>query len=124
MSDPILPNLAEIQALEVELQRGAARKSYARLNALLQADFLEFGSSGRRYTKSEILNMLPLEESPADVWSENFELQMLGPGVALLTYLSAHASPDGTRERNTLRSSIWQWTEHGWQIRFHQGTPT
>lgn len=124
MTDSIIPKLLELQSLEVELHRSAARRSYGRLNALLHPDFLEFGRSGRRYSKAEILNLLPLEEIPTNIWSDNFELQALSPEVALLTYLSARTLPDGTHEMHTLRTSIWQRTEQGWQILFHQGTPT
>jgi hypothetical protein len=31
---------------------------------------------------------------------------------------------DGSRHRHTLRSSLWQRSSRGWQLRFHQGTPT
>jgi hypothetical protein len=59
-----------------------------------------------------------------DVHSSDFDLVVLGEGVALLTYLSAHMNVSGNLHRHTLRSSIWVRTAAGWQIRFHQGTPT
>ena len=31
---------------------------------------------------------------------------------------------DGDLFRHTFRSSLWQRMQHGWQLRFHQGTPT
>jgi len=123
MTDSIAPTLTELQSLEVELHRPAARKSRERLNALLHADYLEFGRSGRRYTKTEILDRLPLKDATTNVWADNFELRTLAPGIALLTYLSSHVLPDGVHERHTLRTSIWQLAEQGWQMRFHQGTP-
>ena len=42
----------------------------------------------------------------------------------MLTYVSSHVLPDGIHDQHTLRRSIWQLSEQGWQMRFHQGTPT
>jgi hypothetical protein len=33
------------------------------------------------------------------------------------------AADDGALERHTLRTSLWQSTGQGWQLRFHQGSP-
>src|SRR3954453_16811424 len=49
---------------------------------------------------------------------------VLADGIALLTYATANEDVDGNRSRHTLRSSVWVRTASGWQIRFHQGTPT
>jgi len=57
------------------------------------------------------------------VQARDFELAEIGPGVALLTYRSAHAGPVGELCRETLRSSVWVETASGWRMRFHQGTP-
>lgn len=122
MPSTATPALLALQSLEVELHQSAARASAPRLHALLHADYLEFGRSGRQYTKAQILRRLPQESAPKDMRSENFELKVLSPGVALLTYLSWTVTPDGVCERHTLRSSIWQQSEQGWQMRFHQGT--
>jgi hypothetical protein len=124
MSDSTSHHLTELQALEVELHKPAARGNHARLNTVLHADYLEFGRSGQCYTKAEVLDVFPLETNPANIWADNFELRMLGAETALLTYLSWQVLSDGTHERHTLRTSIWQLTEQGWQMRFHQGTPT
>ena len=123
--------LEELRNLETELHTMETRRNTQRMEVLLHPDFVEFGRSGRRYTRADILN----EFWPASVRgvepsenfavrSENFALAVLAEGIALLTYVSAHEDPDGKRSRHTLRSSVWVWTETGWQMRFHQGTPT
>jgi hypothetical protein len=56
--------------------------------------------------------------------SQDFEHEQLAAGLALLTYRSAHVKAGGAIERHTLRASLWELTEIGWQLRFHQGTPT
>ncbi|HET6369798.1 MAG TPA: DUF4440 domain-containing protein, partial [Nitrospiria bacterium] len=59
-----------------------------------------------------------------EVWSQDFQVEPLSQEAALLTYRSAHVNNEGELERHTNRASLWQLTEHGWQMFFHQGTPT
>lgn len=49
----------------------------------------------------------------------------ISEGAVLLTYKSFQRDVQGCAVRCTERSSIWLLTEKaGWQMRFHQGTPT
>jgi hypothetical protein len=116
--------LAVLRALELELHQPKTRHDGARLGALLHDDFSEFGYSGNAYSRVDILARLPLEAVSAVVAADRFELARLGSNLALLTYRSAHILPDGRHERHSLRSSIWEYTDSAWQMRFHQGTPT
>lgn len=120
-SDALLQQLRE---LELTLQRLDVRRDRARLDALLHDGFVEFGRSGERYDKADILEHLPQETAPMVMWSQNFEVTELVDGVALLTYRSASVNEDGGLYRHSLRSSLWLRTERGWQMRFHQGTAT
>ena len=113
-----------LRALEVELHKPAARGDAARLNALLHDGFRELGRSGVLYTKADILSLLPAEAQHAVVVADRFEVRRLGEVVALLTYRSAHLLADGTLDRFTLRASVWECSTPGWQMSFHQGTPT
>jgi glyoxylase I family protein len=84
---------------------------------LLTDDFLEFGQSGRVWTRETIAPLLG--SSPdgsagaAAPELEAFEVTRLGEGVALVTY----------RAHGTNRSSIWVRRDGRWRMRFHQGTP-
>ena len=116
--------LALLQAFEVELHQPAVRSDAARLDALLHEDFREFGRSGADYTRERILLHLLAASARATVVADRFEVRRLADAVALLTYRSAHRLADGTLDRFTLRSSIWLHSPGGWQMSFHQGTPT
>jgi hypothetical protein len=95
------------------------RKS-KQLLALVADDFLEFGTSGRVYTKADLVAVLQAE-SPSTQTTSNFRVALLAPSVALLTYVIRHeTSPPGY----TLRSSIWQLRSEQWQMIFHQSTRT
>jgi hypothetical protein len=119
------PGLLEtLRALEVALHQPSVRRDRGRLERLLHPDFREFGRSGRAYDRAELLELLPQERQPDQVWSQDFALQPLAAGSALLTYRSARIAADGTLERHTNRSSVWQLTSEGWRMLFHQGTPT
>jgi hypothetical protein len=75
---------AELKGLEEELLVPAVRKS-TRLTELLADDFIEFGSSGRIYTKSNLV-AVPLAEAPVARTTSNFKVTSLAPDFALLTY--------------------------------------
>ena len=116
--------LQTLRHLEVELHQAETRRNESRLTELLHPEFEEFGRSGRRYCLAEILAEFSSEKELPEVLAEDFAVAKLDEGLALLTYRSAHASPSGDLERHTLRSSLWVRTTGGWQMRFHQRTPT
>jgi hypothetical protein len=115
--------LLELQALEVELHHPGVRCSRERLEQLLHPEFHEVGRSGRAYNRTTIVNYLAAQEAHPVVASDAFAVAELGPGVALLSYRSAHVEADNKQVNHTLRSSIWLRTADGWQLRYHQGTP-
>ena len=116
------PLLQELQALEVELHHPGVRCSRERLEQLLHPEFHEIGRSGRSYNREIIVNFLAAQESQPVIASEEFSLAVLGSGVALLTYRSAHVQEGARLVHHTLRSSIWLKASTGWQLRYHQGT--
>lgn len=110
---------AELKGLEEELLQSAVRKS-TRLTELLADDFIEFGSSGRVYTKSDLVAVLQAE-MPVVQTTSDFNVISLAPDVALLSYkIRRHSEP----EVQTLRSSIWRRTKGQWRMVFHQATIT
>jgi hypothetical protein len=116
---------AELRALEVELHRGATRADRTRMDTLLHADFIEFGRSGVPWTRDATLAEFAGGGGSAPrIVADRFVLRRLSDELALLTYRSAHVDDEGRRERFTWRSSLWQRGPSGWQLRFHQGTPT
>jgi hypothetical protein len=116
--------LEELRNLETEPHKDETRRNRKRMEMLLHPDFMEFGRSGTRYTRSDILGGFGPERVLPAVQSRQFDLVVLAEGVALVTYLSAHEDAVGNLYRHTLRSSIWVCSDVGWQMRFHQGTPT
>lgn len=115
--------LAQLSRLELELHHPGVRCSRERLAQLLHPDFHEVGRSGRPYTREFVIDHLSTHEPPM-VESCDFVVQELAEGCALLTYRSAHRAGDGSRIDAAWRCSIWQQGAGGWQLRYHQGTPT
>jgi hypothetical protein len=116
--------LETLRKLEVEIHQIGTRRDRARLGALLHADFREVGRSGREYSREEVLSeFADISEYPS-IESMGYRLYVWAPGVALLSYLSAHRDGAGGLSHYTLRSSLWILVESGWQLAFHQGTPT
>jgi hypothetical protein len=116
--------LEELRSLETELHKDETRRNRKRMETLLHPDFVEFGRSGARYTRADILKEFGQDAVLPTIHSRRFDVAVLTEGVALLTYLSAHMNAEGNPHRLALRSSVWVRTETGWQMRFHQGTPT
>ena len=115
---------SELQSLECELHQPKARKDSNRLAQLLHPEFHEFGRSGRAYRRAEILERLPAETQAPEIHARDFHIVQLAESVYLLTYRSAHAASSGRFESHTNRSSVWRLEPVGWQMIFHQGTPT
>lgn len=118
--DATARDVAELTRLEEAMWRAVTRFDPAFQEAHFAQDFIEFGRSGKTYTraqvmrsdKSEIRARLPLPE---------LTIRMLGEGSAQLTY-NSHEVIDGVAQY-ARRSSIWTRTGTGWVMRFHQGTP-
>jgi len=114
----------ELKRLEVELHAHGTRRNRKRMDALLHPDFFEYGRSGSRHTREDILAEFETNATLTPVHAQHFDLTTLADGAVLLTYLSAHVDTEGTLHRLTLRSSVWVRTDSSWKMRFHQGTPT
>jgi hypothetical protein len=121
MPDSVLPIL---RALESGLQDPSVRRSRDRLSALLHPTFREFGRSGAVYSRAQVIERLLDEPIARTVHARDFAALELAPSLVLLTYRSCHVTADGRLEGHANRSSIWRREASGWQMVFHQGTPT
>lgn len=101
--------------LELRLQAPATRSDAATVADLLSDDFREFGASGRVWGRTEMLAALAAEAS-SKIVSDEFTCTRLASDVALLTYVAA------SRDRKSLRSSLWRLEGDRWRLVFHQGT--
>jgi len=104
-----------LRELETDLLRPEVRRSPEALSSLLAQEFREFGSSGRVYTRQEIIEALATE-STVSISVSNFSVTRLAAGVALVRYRAVSG------ESISLRSSVWVLRENRWQMLFHQGT--
>jgi hypothetical protein len=112
---------AELERLELLLMDAAVRQDRAQVGALLSSEFVEFGSSGRVWTREATMELLATEKTYAPPHVEGLTFRLLGPGVVLATYQTSREDVAGGQVV-TLRSSIWVWETGSWKICFHQGT--
>jgi hypothetical protein len=87
---------------------------------MMHEGFWEIGASGRRYSREFILDELERrrQHPTPDVWeTTDFHCRKLAADIYLLTYTLIQ-----DKIRKTRRSTLWQRTEVGWKIMFHQGT--
>lgn len=113
-----IEDYSELKKLEESLWRAETRFNKEYLERTLAPDFFEFGRSGRVYAREQIIDTPP-QEIKANLPFRNFEIKMITPEVALVTY-SSEVQYGELEVAN--RSSIWSKSAEGWKIRFHQGT--
>ncbi|MCA1010541.1 DUF4440 domain-containing protein [Halobacillus halophilus] len=114
MTNYLINQIRELEEAHLNLK---VRESPEELDKILADDFWEIGSSGIIYDKKECLE-LGVVLSQMNLY--NYKIERLAEGVVLATYFIE----DQTRNRHTLRSSIWKFIDNRWQLYFHQGTIT
>lgn len=113
---------AQLRKLEESLLDPAVRRDGERLRSMLTEDFLEFGSSGRVWTRKSIIELLATEKNFRPPAIEDFQCSLLSDRVALVTYRTLRSDGKTGEHLESLRSSIWTRQEGEWRMRFHQGT--
>jgi hypothetical protein len=111
----------EIRALEERLLERRTRSDPDLLSELLAGEFLEFGSSGRAWSKPEIIRALREEEGARFTITE-FSARRVAPTVVLASYRVVAEPGSPAPSRSSLRSSVWLQRAGCWQLVFHQGT--
>ncbi len=112
---------AHLQTCEEALLDPAIRRDGARVDALLAEDFLEFGSSGRVWSREATLELLASEDYTRPAM-EDFKCDWIADGVVLVTYRSVRTDAHTGAKSIALRSSLWVNKSCDWRMRFHQGT--
>lgn len=115
--------MEDLVRLEKELHDPSVRKDTKRLGQLLHDSFTEIGRSGILLDRDQTVSALSSESIHA-VWSQDYAAQTIDDELVLLTYRSARIEPNQTLSRYSRRASLWQRTDRGWKMRYHQGTPT
>ncbi|KZN38659.1 hypothetical protein N480_13470 [Pseudoalteromonas luteoviolacea S2607] len=115
--------LDELILLERQLLEPSVRESKERLSILLDDDFYEISANGLLFNKRHVLSRLPSEKVP-QFYNQDFRGQMLADNIAQLTYHAAYRRNAYSNLQFSLRMSIWRKNAHGWQLLFHQGTPS
>jgi hypothetical protein len=115
----LMPVQDELSAREPIFHRPEHGTKRADFELMTDAEFWEVGASGRRYSRTHILDIL--EERVAQSIEENWETQdffcqEIAPDTYLLTYTLLQGS------RTTRRATLWRRTSGGWRIVYHQGT--
>jgi hypothetical protein len=94
------------------------------VGAALAEDFYEIGSSGRLFSKTEILEAIR-QIKIVECSLERLRVLPLDEQHAILTYVARTTRRYQGQESTTrtYRSSMWRKAEGEWHLIFHQGTP-
>jgi hypothetical protein len=113
------PVLAELIAREPIFHRPELGTTRADFENMVEPDFWEVGASGRRYGRTEVLDLLEQRHQAPhdDPWeTSDFQCREIAPDAYLLTYTLRQNA------RVTRRSTLWRRRDGGWRIAYHQGT--
>jgi hypothetical protein len=121
ITDPALAavrdELASREPIFHRPELGATRADFENMTS---TDFWEIGASGRRYSRDYVPDELEkrYQNQVPDIWeTSDFHCRRLAVDVYQVTYTLVQ-----NKKRKTRRSTIWQHTQTGWKIVFHQGT--
>lgn len=112
----------EVGDLERSLWQPQNRNDPVYVDRLLHPDYLEVGSSGRTWTREEIL--APVGDFQAEL--TDLAVAELAADVVLVTYTSIIddlTATDEVTQRPVKRTSLWLYAGDRWRLRYHQGTP-
>jgi hypothetical protein len=115
----LIPVLEELKKLEPIFHTPAFGTTRADFERFIDADYWEVGASGRRYSRTYVLDVLEKRGRVHDeeTWqTRDFWCREIGPDNYLITYTLAQG------ERTTRRFTLWRRTTEGWKILYHQGT--
>ena len=111
-----------IYELELSLLKPEVRSNRVALDRLLADDFIEFGSSGNKYTKRDILERLPNTQEKIEYEVSDFTVDSPSDNIAIATF-KTEKTTEGKDKVVTERSSHWRNTNKGWQMFLHQAKP-
>jgi hypothetical protein len=122
-TDPRLESvLAKLREREPIFHRLELGRSRADFEAQTDPDFWEVGASGRTYSREVVWSTLAERYADPgyaarDEWATSeFACREIAPRTYLLTYVLREGA------RVTRRLTVWQRSEDGWRILYHQGT--
>ena len=112
---------AKLLGPEMELMQPDVRHNRARVEQLLDPEFVEIGASGKVWSRPQILDLLASEPYPEPPQLTDFQLRILTPHNAPQLALVTHRTLSSQRGA-ALRSSLWRCDGMQWRCVFHQGT--
>jgi len=109
-------NLRIVCKLEKSLLDPRTRRSANELNELIGHNFVEIGSSGKRYDKNSTIKTLLATPNRDLIEITDLRAMHLSLDTVLVTYK--------TEKETVVRSSVWQYIDQKWVIIFHQASKT
>lgn len=100
----------QLYQMEKKLLDPEVRRSVSELANLLADDFVEFGSSGRVFTKQQVVEGLPHSPS-VQMTILNFQAKPLAADIMLTTYNLIKQNDTRVEMGYSLRSSIWKFID-------------
>ncbi len=107
---------ASLHELIYSFELAIANRNINSIPGIISDSFVEYGSSGRIFTKADYMNSVDATEEKYDYEIVDFDIKIIGLNAILATYKSIY------KGETVLRSSIWRSKDDVWHLLFHQGT--
>jgi ribonuclease HI len=111
-----------LHSMELALARRTPERLPGGYAAVLHDAFVEVGSSGRTWTRAELLEALEGARPTDAIDIDDFDVEEVCAGVRLVRFTTTGTQRDGTVVRSR-RASLWVREGATWRMRYHQGTP-
>ena len=109
-----------IKELELKLLDKNVRTNKNELVKIISEEYIEYGSSGRISSYSDVVNSLLNEKEKLNYKIIEMNIKILSENIILILYIIEMGEENNKIKSN--RSSIWKKEEDNWKIIFHQGT--
>lgn len=117
-------NLKKAIEIENQLFKKEIRNNYNNLSKIISNKFIEIDYQGNLQTKKNILKALVNEDLRGyTIERENYKLLESNEKKIVINYICYLKSPNGKKEREASRTSIWIKENKVWELLSHKAIP-
>lgn len=113
----------QLIAKEMAIVAAQKRRDLVAVEAALADGFREIGSSGRMFSKADVLDAIRKFQI-VDYWCEDFQCLPVNPKCVILMYIATVTRIHEGQEQShrAYRSSTWVERDGAWRVIFHQAS--
>ncbi len=108
----------DLHQLIYDYELAIANRTINHVDTILADCFIEHGSSGTIYNKNDVIEAFKHFKIDNEIQIVDFKIDIKSDTLILATFKTIK------KDKDAIRSSLWQYIDGKWQMVFHQGTKT